>query len=192
MDFATVLQPAGYFDWIIANGDLGSDDGLDTAVAISLFSDRLANADDVLPDNSGDRRGWWGDAYLPALADGTPDHIGSRLWLLTRALQIPATALAAQAYCEEALQWLINDGAVGAVTVPLPTFPARGLMTITVILSQRNSAGVSVDRRFGFLWDMTRGTPSGSAIVSDSEGVLGAPAPVLRSFDSDWDLDFGC
>lgn len=165
MDFATVLAPELVFDWAIVAGDLASDDGLDTAVALSLFTDRLANADDQIPDGSADRRGWWGDAYLPPLVDGTPDHIGSRLWLLARAQQTRETAQRAQAYAEEALQWLVDDGIAGAVTVPLPTFPAPGLLSIAVVVSQRNAAGSPVDRRFAYLWNMTRGTLSRAGIA---------------------------
>jgi len=66
-----------------------------------------------------------GDVYLPRLADGTQDHIGSRLWLLSRALQIKETAQRAQAYVKESLKWVEDDG-IGKVTVPLPTFSAPG------------------------------------------------------------------
>lgn len=165
MDIAAVLTPGAFFDWAIVDGDLQSDAGLDTAVALSLFSDRLANPDDEIPDGSDDRRGWWGDAFLDPLADGTPDHLGSRLWLLSRALQTQETALRAQAYCQEALQWLVDDGVVGAVTVPVPTFPSRGFMEITVVISQQNGQGAPVDRRYTFLWDMTRATVSSWTIV---------------------------
>jgi phage gp46-like protein len=165
MDFSTVLSPNLTFDWRIADGDLASDGGLDTAVAISLWTDRLANADDVIPDGSGDRRGWWGDAYLPLLASGAPDHMGSRLWLLGRALQILQTAQAAQAYCQEALQWLIDDGVAASVTTPLPTFPRLGAMRIINIISQRTAAGATIVSRYTSLWDMTRNAVSMAGIV---------------------------
>src|SRR5579859_1817812 len=146
MDFATVLAPDLTFDWAIVNGDLAIDDGLDTAVAISLWSDRLANADDEIPDGSADRRGWWGDAYLPVLSTGQPDRIGSRLWLLARALQTLETQQHAQAYVREALQWMVDDGVVASVTVPLPTFPRPGAMIIVAVLAQQTAAGAVVHR----------------------------------------------
>lgn len=165
MDFATVLSPGLTFDWAISNGDLAADDGLDTAVALSLWTDRLANADDVIPDGSADRRGWWGDAFLPPLADGTPDHIGSRLWLLAGALQIPETAQRGQAYCQEALQWLVDDGVAASVTTPLPTFPRLYAMQIVNIISQQTASGLIVNSRYTSLWDMTRGAVSFAGIV---------------------------
>ena len=60
------------FDLVLAgtspDRDLQGDDGLFTAVIISLFTDRRANADDPLPDERicalPDPRGWWGDYIL--------------------------------------------------------------------------------------------------------------------------------
>lgn len=161
MDFATTLSPAGVFDWAIADGDLLADGGLYTAVAISLFTDRVANPDDPLPNDSGDRRGWWGDVWLPPLADGTPDHIGSRLWLLARALQLPQTAQRAQAYCQEALAWLVDDGVAASVAVPLPTFPRYGMMEIIIIITQQSPGAAPLNQRFTAQWNMTTGTVAG-------------------------------
>lgn len=165
VDFATTLSPGLTFDWAIAAGDLATDDGLFTAVALSLWTDRLANADDAIPDGSGDRRGWWGDAYLPPLANGTPDHVGSRLWLLARALQIQETAQRAQAYVQEALQWMVDDGVAAQVTVPLPTFPRQGAMSIVAEIAQQTAAGTTVARRYTALWDVTRGSVSMAGVL---------------------------
>ena len=44
----------------LARGDLATDDGLRTAVLISLFTDAPARDDDPLPA-PGYRGGWWGD-----------------------------------------------------------------------------------------------------------------------------------
>jgi phage gp46-like protein len=82
---------------------LGADD-LVSAVFVSLFTDRVANPDDVIPDGTDDRRGCWTD---------TPTQpIGSRLWLLNRAKQTDETKARAFAYIAEALQWLIDDKVV--------------------------------------------------------------------------------
>lgn len=68
--------------------DLQGDDGLMTAVIISLFTDARAHDDDPLPDErvgvSSDRRGWWGDCLPDAQGEQTLESIGSRLWLLWR------------------------------------------------------------------------------------------------------------
>lgn len=93
--------------------DLSRDDGLTTAIILSLFTDRRAAEDDKLPDNSGDRRGWWADAWPET--DG--DLYGSRLWLLAREKQLPEVVARAREYAREALAWLIEDGLASTVDV---------------------------------------------------------------------------
>ena len=79
---------------------------LQTAILISLFSDRQAAPGDVIPDGSNDPRGWWGD-----------NTIGSRLWLLSRSKQTQDTLQRAYDYIAESLQWLIDDGVVARFDV---------------------------------------------------------------------------
>jgi phage gp46-like protein len=119
-------------DWNLVPGDVQSGDDLESAVLISLFTDRRAEASDVVPDGSNDRRGWWGDS-------GSLYLIGSRLWLLRRAKQIPAVLSTAQGYCTEALQWLIDDGVVASVTA-VCTFIALGMMGILINLYQQDGS----------------------------------------------------
>lgn len=103
------LRPSGsdYFsaDLVLDDGDLALDDGFNTAVLISLFSDRRAEPGDDLPDPAGGRRGWWGDAL-----NDFSDLIGSRLWLLNRAKATPETRKRCEEYIREALAWMIEDG----------------------------------------------------------------------------------
>jgi phage gp46-like protein len=81
--------------------DLIRESGLETAIFISLFTDRRANADDKL-HNDGEFKGWWGDR----LEDG--DKIGSRLWLIDgKATQ--ENIRKTEGYIKEALQWIIDD-----------------------------------------------------------------------------------
>jgi len=99
-------------DWRIEPPDLEHTHDLETAVLISLFTDRLADPDDVLPDNTGDRRGWWGDT-----GKDPPDPIGSKLWLLVREKQTNQVRLRAEDYAREALQWMLDDGAADQIDV---------------------------------------------------------------------------
>jgi phage gp46-like protein len=92
------------FDLKVTGGQVQLGADLQTAVYISLFTDRLANEDDPLPDTD-NRRGFWSDSVSPLL-DGV--LIGSRLWLLYREKQTAETANRARLYTEEALQWLID------------------------------------------------------------------------------------
>lgn len=96
----TVARMRG--DWVLSGPSLQSGDDLQTAVLISLFTDRLALPSDPTPD--GDRRGWWGD--------DPKCPIGSRLWLLDRVKGPQDVPQRAQDYAAEALQWLLDDGVV--------------------------------------------------------------------------------
>lgn len=105
----------GEYDIAVVNGDLERDDGLETAVVISLFTDRRAADEEIrpgAPGNRSDRRGWWADETLP---DG--DKIGSLLWLLEREKITPAVLTRAKQYAEDALAWLISDVVAESVVV---------------------------------------------------------------------------
>lgn len=115
-----VADSNGLIDLKITDSGLATEETLETAVIVSLLTDRRANTDDALPDgraSSGlippDRRGWAGDA----LSDVDGDRIGSRLWLLSREKQTEQTRLRAIDYAEEALQWLIDDGHAVSVSI---------------------------------------------------------------------------
>lgn len=99
--------------WAVAGADLEADDGLETAVTLSLFTDALCSAEEATRFGTTDRRGWWADAY----ADVPGDRIGSRLWLLAREKRLPATLERARAYATDALQWLVDDGVAASVAV---------------------------------------------------------------------------
>src|SRR5437868_6146739 len=86
-------------DWAMAGPLLASGDDLQTAILISLFTDRIADPSDVIPDGTSDPRGWWGD-------EGQAENIGSRLWLLSRKKQTQETLQRAYDYIVEALQWM--------------------------------------------------------------------------------------
>ncbi len=109
-------------DLSLSGYDLATEGGLRTAVIISLFTDRRAEADDEIPDGSDDRRGWWAGS------------IGSRLWLLARAKETPDTLARARAYAIEALQWLIDDGIATAVDVTAE-WVRRGVFAVGVVIT---------------------------------------------------------
>lgn len=127
MDIAITWDPvSGQGDWSIVGGDLALADSLASAVMVSLFTDRVVQDQPSAQDGavgisapagpfgsaSADRRGWWGDAF-----SGVP--IGSRLWQLRRAVKSGESAIPAEveAIVSESLQWLIDDGLAGAVSV---------------------------------------------------------------------------
>ena len=91
--------------------DLRTNKDLESAVIISLFTDRRANDDDTYL--SDDRRGWWADTFMIPINY----KIGSRLWLLYREKQTTEVLNRAHQYVTESMQWLIDDKIAQAVRV---------------------------------------------------------------------------
>lgn len=102
-----ILEASGAFQ--IINNDLERDDGLETSVLISLFTDRRADIDDVLPDNTDDKKGWWPDTQL--------SKIGSKLWLLNRSSLTPDVPARLEQYIREALEHLVVEGVAKRIDV---------------------------------------------------------------------------
>ena len=144
MDLALIYNPQlQAFDFALSGTDLTTDDTLASAVLVSLMCDRLAEPYEVQPGE--DRRGWWADVYA------SNDHkTGSRLWLLAREKQLPGVMQRCKQYCEEALQWFIDDGLATAITVTV-FVPRMGWL---VALIQFAINGQSRNYRFEF--DQTR------------------------------------
>jgi phage gp46-like protein len=130
-------------DLLVEDDDLGGDDGLRTAILLSLFTDRRAEADDNLPAGDGDRRGWWADEFS---AVGS-DRIGSRLWLLDRSKATPDIAKRAEEIAREALAWLIEDRVASSVDVAAA---AGGILTLAVTVHR--PTGDPVAFRFAQVW----------------------------------------
>ena len=153
MDIASNFDPiAVRADYALALGALQSDADLQTAVLISLFTDRLAEPDDALPELGALRRGWWGDALSGAL--GGAGRIGSRLWLLSREKMLPETVNRAREYAQEALAWMVTEGVARRVTVQAQVVGADTLgLTIQI---ERNQGQVL---RYGYdlAWQQLRG-----------------------------------
>jgi phage gp46-like protein len=134
------------FDLELENGDLKADNGLETAVSISLFSDRRVSVEE-LPDLEKSRRGFWGDSYPSVDQDLT----GSRLWTLARSKRTIETLRRAEDYAREALAWLIEDGVAETIEV-VATFgntTVAGDWKLDISISRPNGT----ESRFQVVWD---------------------------------------
>lgn len=147
-DITTVWTPElGRGDWRLAGADLLSGQDLVTAVIISLFTDARADADDVIPDGTGNPRGWWGDV-------GRVRPLGSKLWLLDRARKTEDTRQRAEDYAAAALAWLVDDGIAESVDVlaqwqAMPGQPQVGFLALRVTVTEPDGRGPAV---FNFQW----------------------------------------
>lgn len=144
----TWSNATGDADLSMIDSDLASDAGLETAVLLSLFTDRRAANDDVPPSGDpDDRRGWWADQF--AAVEG--DRIGSRLWLLDRSKRSSETARRAEEYVREALAWMLEDRVVASIGVAIDIASRPDAMFITVTLQRPGRDAVAF--RFGRAWD---------------------------------------
>lgn len=130
------------------DSDLASDRGLETAVILSLFTDRRAAKDDIPPSGDPtDRRGYWADEF--AIVPG--DLFGSRLWLLSRSKLNNETVLLAKQYVNEALAWMIEDKVVASIDVDVTADATRKALIIAGALNRPGRDPVSF--RFAHTWD---------------------------------------
>jgi phage gp46-like protein len=140
---------AGTFnaDLKIFKGDLVAEKDLETAITLSLFSDRRAAVDD--PIEAGESlRGWWGDTF----SEVKNDKFGSKLWLLRREKQLQSVLERAKQYAQESLQWLVDDRV------------AQKILVITEIVGEKPSGilGIRVEvtrptgvqtYKFDYVWN---------------------------------------
>lgn len=148
-DLALRWDPASFTgDIALQDGALAIDDGMRTAIFLSLFTDARAPDDAVLPEQGADRRGWWGNGFAPDGLSSRHQEVGSLLWLLRRSKITNATIAMAKTYATAALEWLITDQVARSVLVEVE---AQG---------QTLAIGVTLDRptgparqRYDFTWD---------------------------------------
>lgn len=144
MSLAAQLEtPTMQVDLKRDGANLQTDDGLEAAVLISIFTHRRAPVD-LLPPHMTDRKGWWGNS----VARVRGDEIGSLLWLLsTRALTDERVA-EAKGWIEDSLAWMVTDGVAEEVLVE--TSRARDLFRFSVAI-QRPSDPTSKWQR---IWEL--------------------------------------
>ena len=135
-------------DWLLdAAGDLDGTQDLVSAIAVSLFTHRTADDDDVLPAGGTDRRGWWGDHEAGPIHGGTP--VGSRLWLLHREKHVEETRRRAEVYVGEALDWVVAERLAERVEVTVAWFGV-GRLGAEIVLHRGPAGSLAV--RFESLW----------------------------------------
>ena len=143
-DIALKITDQG-FDVSIVNGDLEQDDGLETAVILSLFTDRRVT-DDELPTGQENKRGYWADKYSSV----NNDLSGSRLWTLERSKRLPETLRRAEDFVKEALGWMIEDGVASSIEATAQNTAGTLNFWELFITIKKPSGRTS---RFQVLWD---------------------------------------
>lgn len=140
-------------DLVLSSGALQTHSGLRSAILISLFSDARADEAAILPEEGGDRAGWWGDDFGGDVSSGAADRddrntLGSRLWLLRRSKDTQQVLRDARQHAQDALGWLIRDGIASAVSVDVEAQGAR--LAIAVTLDRPTGPA---RERYDFTWE---------------------------------------
>ena len=122
----------------LSSGDLAVDEGLATAVLISIFTDARAPDASLLPSGETSLRGYWGDF-------DEDQSTGSLMWLIQREKTTSEVARRAFEYCTEALEWVKSYDIAETVTVDSRIVGSFGLQ-IKIKISRGNAKGYS------YLW----------------------------------------
>lgn len=141
-DIAITLKD-NCFDLEIKDGDLLADNGLETAVAISIFTDRRVN-DEELPILEQSKRGWWGDM----IPDISLDRIGSRLWTVEREKTTTEVLRRVEELCREALDWMIEDGVAKEINAS-SVYDSQKFMETTIEIVEPDDVEST---RFQVIW----------------------------------------
>ncbi len=137
------------------------EDTLQTAVLLSLFTDRRASGDDALPRGETQRRGWVGDATLASIKGLQDRGIGSHLWLLYQGQKSEQKVMdLAQLYAAEALQWMIDADVVARLLV---TAQWHGQAQERLALRVQLYKGLDIKPVYDVLW--------GTSLLRGSSGV---------------------
>lgn len=141
-----LLQDAnGRFDIVLENGDLADEDGFDTAIYISLFTDALAPAAIVLkPEN---RRGWIGNVVSPVI----DRDLGGLLWLTEQSRLNQNTLNEAVSHARQALNWFVEDELAEKIEVSGEIVPISGIR-LTIIITVLHG---ETETHYVSLWEVT-------------------------------------
>ena len=132
-------------DLLFSDNDLETDEGLTTAVLISVYTDKRAKEDDNLDDRN-DLRGWWGDE----VSEIEGDEIGSKLWLLDRASTTKETLSRAKTYLEDCVTWMVEDGV--AAKVEAETFRLNAVLAAIIRIYKNDGETITI--KFSNLWEV--------------------------------------
>lgn len=111
-------------------------------VLVSLFTDARASDNDLLPDNTENRRGFIGDAF-------SASPWGSRLWLLSREKLSIDIRNKAVSYAKEALDWLLNEvpniGLLATRVDVSGAIPALNTLALSVSVTRPDGREININ-----------------------------------------------
>ena len=145
-DIKLIEQSNLAYDVEFENGDFKIDDGLETALIVSLLSDRRADESQIFQPEL--RRGWIGDlvATLPGY------KFGSHIWLSEQSRLTQETLTTIQDASEKSLDWMLSIGLILNVEAKASIVVKDS--TVLLIVSVTSPDG-SVSKKAFNLWKRT-------------------------------------
>ena len=133
---------------------LGLEATLQTAILISLFTNKRAGKDIALPLGQDNRQGWVGAAFT---RDALGEDWGSLLWTIYISKSTTQILERARFYAQEALAWLVRDGLAERVLVDAEW---HGKLSQRLALRVQLYQGVNQKPIYDVLWgtSLARGT----------------------------------
>jgi phage gp46-like protein len=129
-----------------APGDFRAEQGLATQVLIYLMTDRRVDPSELRDGD--ENRGWIGDSFDLAAGE---QSLGSRLWLLRRSALYDGIEVVVEAYVREALQPLLDVGAVVRIDVTVTVDRSGNRCDYQVALYGRDGTQI-YNNKFELLW----------------------------------------
>jgi phage gp46-like protein len=140
-----VINTQHYDIQMDANGDIATEDFFDTAILVSLYGERRADASEVALSQM--RRGWIGNESTPG------KEIGSKIWLYEQSRITRTVLLGIADAARECLEWLVEDGyAISIDNVVAVPYGVDGIR-LEIAITRPNS---KVEKRFYDFWDSTK------------------------------------
>jgi phage gp46-like protein len=134
----------GSWDLVVQDGGIVPDDSLAAALLVSIGTEARAPDDWPLPVGETDRRGWFGEAFLPAFER----PFGSLDWTLAKRLKNEATLREVRESAERALKWLMAKQIAERVVVRASWEGDALVREIDVF-----QPGETLPARYRVLWD---------------------------------------
>lgn len=135
-------QAAGVrFDLSIdETGDIATADQFDTAIIVSLFTDKRALPSQVLENSL--RRGWLGSEFTPGF------EMGSQLWIFSQARLTRDTINAMISIANQSLAWMITDNLAISTSADVSLIAGRVVLQIEI-----TRPDTKVEKRLFDLWN---------------------------------------
>lgn len=136
----------GIYDLVIEDGDFKKTGGLDSAIFVSLFTDRRANPDEVSDPMK--RRGWCG-------TENTPDqqgNVGSGIWLYEQRRLTKGVSEGVRMEAFQCLHWMVSDGLAKNIDVKMGSTPKERRLELNISIT---AADGGVSNTSHQLWNNT-------------------------------------